>query len=193
MITFKKFLSEEIDLDEVLEKIQQDCMPWLMKTDRLAFRGINIRTMPKFFTGEAITARQPTNTPDDISAAADGWFLDHFGWRARSEGLFVTGDYAMARDYGKVYMIFPIGDFKFIWSQEVHDMFAELSPPRLDPDRISKVLDNLSNAEYTNKSLTKALESSHEIMISCESYYALEYSYRFTDKFKARFGESDNF
>jgi hypothetical protein len=117
--------------------------------------------------------RLPLHTNSLVHKTIDTWMLNKLGSRFRSQAVFCVGAKYQAAQYGAIYVILPIGDFKFAWSKNVDDLYAELDNPRAQTDS-NYIADFLETAEYQTKNLKLAIRSfsSHEIMIDCESYYA---------------------
>jgi hypothetical protein len=42
-----------------------------------------------------------------------------WGWDTRKEGLFVTASERLAKAYGKPVIIFPIGQYKVVWNDDI--------------------------------------------------------------------------
>lgn len=70
------------------------------------------------------TDRQPLSSSPLLHKALDRKFLERYNIPYRSEGLFVIGDRATARSYGKPVIVLPEGNFRFCWSRRVNDAFA---------------------------------------------------------------------
>lgn len=147
--------------------VKKGCKPYLNSikkcpVSKSVFRGIvgNSSMMSK----RVRTNRKPKDLKQDLHEMADMLFLEHWGWRARSSGMFVTGDYGSTLPYGdNAYMVFPQGNFKFLWSPKIDDFV------RINFEKANEIIKN----QYTDKNLCAAITSGHEIMIQCESYYAI--------------------
>lgn len=213
MITFKKFLTEK-DSHRVLYNdtnwtqaairdsvmmIKRDCGPYLREikdpTKVRAYRGIQLDTRPHpvFLKKDVRTDRHPKDTPEGISKLMDNWFKKKFGIKFRSESMFVTSRAWTAAAYGLVYMVFPIGDYDYVWSKKYSDLtedaFTAVTQKAKDnPEELKylnvthsnlkqKHLDEvMEDGDYKfNKGLVEALtQSKSEVMIKCKSYYALD-------------------
>lgn len=177
--------TEKVELKNAWEKIQKDCGPVLKElknANDFLYRGM---TRQGYFLKKKVrTNRQPLTTSKKLHQMFDMYFKGKFGWNARSNGLFVTGSSNDAASYGpKTYMIFPIGNFKYIWSPEVGDLFifasqnkltgyeAEKLPASIRYERTSEALDD---GNYTDKRLAEAINSENEIMIKTDTYYAMD-------------------
>ena len=169
MSRLEKFITENIningvsfkerDVEDFLElwgDVEKDCKSFLKElkknnpTQALLLRGEQQRG--KFVTTTPRTDRRPRNTPYEWHVAFDEYFNDEFGWNARSEGLFCTGRYDTASGYGdSVYIIFPIGRYKYVWSDSISDLYTRIEDggyEYMEPD------DNLMSQwqdEYDNE------------------------------------------
>lgn len=157
------------NFDDIVAILKRDCKQVIDKIEnRFFLRGVRASSVPlaEFSKKNIRPDRKPMSTDLAMHHAMDNWFNEKFGFKARSAALFTTGDFKDARSYGAVYAIFPIGDFRFIWSEVIGDLFISMR----DPERMGEILDD---ANYKDTDLESALSSGHEIMLSCKEYYAL--------------------
>ena len=197
--------AKEIDPEEIDELIDKNCKPILKELKgHILYRGIKKLHSPcyKIQTRED---RKPTDTPKAIQKIFDDICQNLYGWKPRASGLFVSGDKFQANAYGNIYTIWPIGNFKFIWSAKIRDFYTTLKYEviKYREDRESEAIKvnigeymrflNLSNSDifeirefkdeitklikrsYIDENLYRATLSANEIMISCKEYYAKEY------------------
>ena len=97
-----------------------------------------------------------------------------FGWKVRSGGMFTYG----AEGFLYSHYFFPIGNFKFVWSPKVKDLFDYLAELRRDlgilwselkPIDLSYIL-----TTYRKDNLCAALKGGNsEIVFKCKEYYLL--------------------
>lgn len=141
----KTYLNENIDThwDEMWPKILKECKPFLKKLKHgpydilrddngcLLFRGIS--------SNESLITkrkrrknREPKDTPFLNHQYLDDIFNKKFGWKARSNGIFCTGNGMQALEYGELFVIFPIGKFDILWSEAVDDLWGYLSGREID-------------------------------------------------------------
>lgn len=172
------FEEEEFDQDAIVELIKRDCKPYFDASpgNRLMFRGMRGRSKTKAFKRTVRADRAPKDTSDELHKAMDDWFLEKFGFKARSNAMFATGHATIAGTYGSLYAVFPIGDFEFVWSPNVDDL--TLRTENLRPDEIPDVLED---CEFRKTGLRSAINSQNEIMISCREYYAVPLKLAFED------------
>jgi len=130
--------------------------------------------------------------PSDSSKQHHNFYnnlFSKFGFATnRSNSIFCTGDLAMAKNYGEELVIFPIGNFNFLWSSKVKDMFNTFqdSWPNyyLDTDNYNgfqhlitdwdKIEHDIKQS-YTDQNLSNAILSGNEVMISGTEYYAIDH------------------
>jgi hypothetical protein len=169
---------------EAINFVEDNCQPWIQQAGYVpAWRGISLNKKfeikgeddrPNIFgVLKPRVDRKPLDMRDEAKQLIDAATLDRFGWAGRSEGLFVTGNRHMADNYGSLSIIYPIGDFKFIWNTKVADNFAPLSLWRgFNDDAKVKAIEGVTK-DFTDQNLEAAITSGHEIMIKCDSYVAL--------------------
>ncbi len=71
--------------------------------------------------------RLPMTTKEHIHQEIDRQMFKRFKIHGRSKTIFCTGSKSLAEGYGKAYMVFPVGNYKYIWSPKVDDMFVAIS------------------------------------------------------------------
>jgi len=168
---------------DVYAIIQKDCQSFLeaignKPKSNMLYRGVAIYAAKPIQKKQVhLTSRKPMTTNNEIHHLINDYFTRQFGEPFRN-ALFVSGDHTQASGYGNtVLSIFPIGDFTFVWSPGVNDMY-DVTWPR--PGGFSNVTPSqeavdytLEPYKYTNKSFTAAIHSGNEIMIRCNEYYAV--------------------
>lgn len=194
--TFKQFIREQtetLSLDEMRDKVQRMCSPFLSipgATSGFMFRGIRQADISSYSTftdaaGNKIywtiltrrKDRRASNLPDDMHYAADKIFKSQFGWGGRTEGVFVTGEIMDAKSYGSAHVVIPIGPTRFIWSKVINDLFNTY-------EDISGEYEDTGDEEflatvrlaYTKHDLEAAIKSHNEIMLDCDTYFAIRVS-----------------
>lgn len=163
-----------------------DCADWLMLihgSNQLAYHGSkeNIATFDRVAKKRK---RDPKNTPDDIHREVNDIFEKKFGWRAREDGLFVTGNYGDANHYGAAYAVFPIGDFiRTLWSPDIEDMTGEWNDLLDGAQAVTwKERREITKAQFMqsmkreyrwhfNSHVVEGLKSGNEMIISADEYY----------------------
>jgi len=199
-VRFKQFVIEGDDARAKLEALGRECRNFIadlerpLHPDRMMFRGM--RTGGPIRKLEVKRDRRALSTPPRLHYIADDWFYDKFGRRARTESLFCTGAKSQATYYGEVHAIFPVGRYKIIWSPLVKDLYLLAEQAFTEASKLVKrkygaedlasyqnkvmtragelLIHNLNNASYRGGELIPALRSHHEVMVSCDEYYAIE-------------------
>lgn len=200
----RNYLTEGIEqqltiLDNAIPLIKKTTKPWqkiIKSTGSPVFRGMKGTSV--VMRKKVRTERNPKDTSFTEHYIIDKAFEREFGWKARSNSLFVTSSLVAAQGYGFLKLIFPIGPVKYIWSPEISDlyMYVKIQPVRdawgvdagpIPDDEMKFYMDNpdqlikrASEAELkrviTSKYKTKGLPqsySSSEIMINCSEYWAI--------------------
>lgn len=223
MISFKQFLLEKdsvISIADFKKQLEKDCAPYLAKHRNIAlYRGINkaqdddmlkpldvddrsqnISSLD-FLLGAVRNSRKPKDLYQTAHNGLNKIFMSRVGVPLRSASLFVTKDEATAMLYGKIYRIFPIGEFHYAWSEYIDDpyhLFVEDEMTREIIDKLDTVKDQVAEkfidaqtggfywserAILYGMSLIPdfwqydtGLDSCplrHEIMLVCDKYYAV--------------------
>lgn len=116
------------DLDQrIIELVTKDCQPFLQQLDSPIplYRGMsqnNNITTPKTVRMN----RRPSATNRFITNKFDELFAPICGFKPRTQSIFCTGDKSQAMDYGHTHIVFPKGDFKFIWSDKIKDFYTDI-------------------------------------------------------------------
>lgn len=213
MQTFKQFLlTESLDaatIEELNEYIRAHCRPALdliQQQDVVFYRGLSKSSLTELIedypgpgemkAGEVMVRkdRRPRNTPQFAHDFIDEWFNERFGFKARSEGLFVIGNPAEATGYGTACIVLPIGEFSTYSSTKIEDLTQKLFPdhnweqnsgpigghsawPAGDPDeeqqlQLAKIV--LDGADYEKNDIVgMAKNTKMEIMIDCDKFVAI--------------------
>lgn len=113
----------------MVNRVLKDCQPFLKDVEKMgAVESIwsGRRKDTDMFRGSIRTDRKPTDTHIDIHNDLDAEFQRQFGWPARGNSLFCTGDIYDADEYGVPYAIYPIGNWKFLWNPDIGDLYIWL-------------------------------------------------------------------
>mgnify|MGYP007016029883 CR=1 FL=1 len=111
--------------------------------------------------------RNPKDTPVEISKIIDDLMEEKFGWRPRSSGVFAVPNINTANEYGRPYIFFPIGQYKYIWSPQIDDMYeliAEISDFSIKDNELERDWKELgknksmSFEEYKERAHSKVIE-----------------------------------
>lgn len=187
---FARVCESLTSIDNIIAKIKKDCSLYLQEADeQLMYRGFNSNnvfepmTIIKHFPN-----RKPVNTTNLAHTLLNDYSLEKFGWKIRSDTLFVSGNYNIASDYAydanNVYVVFPIDKFKFVWSSYVDDFYAggeNIPEPPVDnidtyipTDEYRKeVYEFFDSLHYQADNLSSAIQSQNEIMLNAKKYYVI--------------------
>jgi hypothetical protein len=122
-MSFLSFVNKQ-ELISYCDEIKKHCMPFLKTFKIPIYRGKEDDRM--FFKAKTRKDRIPKDMPRYLHEYLDILFEKKFGWRVRSSGAFCTIDFAQSLSYGTPYMFFPIGDFQFIHSPQIRDLYVFL-------------------------------------------------------------------
>lgn len=142
------------DTDEILmeEQLITKCGPYLRLLKHLAAQGIKrplLRgSMDDYseLTRVQVKPREMTmNMSKTNTQIANEWFVEEFGIAARTDTVFTTTNRGMASSYGRINMVFPIGKFSIIHSENYKDLFYALGS--------KNILETLEEENYDLASL----------------------------------------
>lgn len=120
-------LTEDTQLDEnnVWDFIQKNCQPYLKENPdwmtRPLYRGMSYRGDIQI--KNIRSDRQPTDSNSFLHQLYDEAFIENGYALNRTNSIFCTGDLEMAYKYGEAYVIFPMGNFAFVYSPTVKDLY----------------------------------------------------------------------
>jgi len=184
------------------EHLKKHCSDFLNKSSqaqKLLYRGL--KTYPYSFRdfsfiGRSWDERFTKDTAWDTHRKVSAAMRENGFTATRENSIMCTSSYWAAKQYGEVYMIFPINGFSFTWSRTHADMFSDLFeryPRRGNWNGLINAFDNSYNEvdEQQKRSIESnfikneleldrtdfhaALLSGHEIYIHGQ-YYALDMS-----------------
>ena len=179
---FEQYIKESKDKDKLfnaIKAIHKNCQPYLLQW-LYAFKGSLLKPLYRgsnnkgdIFTSKTRQGdRKPLNTPPEIQKGIDDYFEKKYGHRYRSSSYFTTGLGSEARDYGKVYMIFPVGRFNYIYNPNVIDLY--LYTNIIEKGDTTKWESILSGYKTDNQgNLFYAINSGVEIMIKSKGYLGI--------------------
>jgi hypothetical protein len=132
------------DFDKIRDILENDCVKFLgelgemisMESEidffSLVFRGIRDYDydMPGLVIKYSRKDRRPTDMSQEISDDIDRSFVEKFGYPLRSSGVFCTKSHDFASRYVhdglSPFLFFPVGDYKYYWSENIVDLYAEV-------------------------------------------------------------------
>ena len=196
----KEDFEHGFDEETLIDSIIRDCKPFLKEIDYEVdkyklYRGTTgsdsiISVKPVFKQYARLNDRKPMNSSRVMHDFLNSWFEKNYGHPFRN-GVFVTGDMNFAENYGFINVIFPIGEFEYLWSPTYEDLYVHLGKLCIelkekgilqrdynckeinkDTKIMKYILDN-KMVEFKNNDLKSAIKSGHEIMLWCKSYYSI--------------------
>lgn len=128
-LRFKQFIKEEMILEvseDNLAKIKKDCSQFIKESGGLpAFRGIERE--PNFFT-----KTKSFSIARDSNAILTNTFnlyieqkFKYVGIRSRNR-VYTSGEAVGLNNYGDLYYVFPVNDYRFVWSPHVQDATTDI-------------------------------------------------------------------
>lgn len=133
---FQSYLNESnTPIEEIISTLKSECGDYVDQIKSLPYLKCSLvsgRNETKLFLKKPIRKdRKSLNTPSEIHNIMNGLFYDKFGIKARSETMFCyfndINSLSNGNMYGKYYLVFPINKFKLIYSEEVKDLYVDLS------------------------------------------------------------------
>jgi len=136
------------------------------------------------------TERSPKDIPIWVHNYLNDLYVKRFGWPVRS-GVFCYNSNKIYT-YGKPKWLFPIGEYKYLWSPHIKDLFHVFVDWKMeyikfyrkqgvDPNKISIKNDDIrewaslivTELPYHNNHFGKAGDE-NEISIWCDEYYLVD-------------------
>lgn len=220
---FKSYINEteleDTDIPYLIDFIKKNCKNYLKKSKgELMFRGM--RMVSPVVIKKPRKNRRPKDMDPKIHKLLDKAFKNVFGWKARSEGTFATGESMWLDRYGPTYYIFPIKIFTFLWSPYIEDLLDEMPGAIEDqinpwefPDESKEyfewkkefnakgglkekhldLFEKFVRENYQETNLYKAIYSKNEIMLRCREYLAITTAGEKGRKFRDAFTKKFSF
>jgi len=173
-------------------KIKNKCQPYLQEVgieDSLKlYRGIQsyepVLTKQIRLGLDPEDERDPRGMSKEEKEMVNDYFMKEFGEPYR-DSMLCTGDLMATKEFGESYVVFPIGDFTFLWSKDVRDLNRSMNKLIVnaergeDPQYVPDLIPN--RATYQDTELLTGIRSDNEIMIRASGYYAISYKYKLND------------
>lgn len=170
-------------LNEYIPKIKRDCkeMVKIVKaTKSFLWRGM-AGDDEVFLIKTPRKDRYPTDTPIKTQEIFDKLYYEKYGWKPRTEGVFVSNNERGTTGYGPKHVIFPVGKFKYAWAMDINDFWIyvrRLTRIASTDEQIEAHLKDDAIKKYNNnKGIDKFMKKKvpGEMMIKCKKYYAINY------------------
>jgi hypothetical protein len=139
--TFREFLTgNEAMLEKMASILARDCRQWLvdsncvpvyrgMHADAIAAQGVEgegVDVSENLFKQRVKKDREPLDSPKWLHDLMNKKMVADFGIPFRSQSLFAMRNEDTASNYGKVYMVYPMGRYDYAWSPIVSDATSNL-------------------------------------------------------------------
>jgi hypothetical protein len=169
-------------MNSLLKILENDCKEYinLLKSctkGSYLFRGFReqIDSYRKF--DHNMDFRKPVNTPKKIHDLINSVFEPKFGWKIRN-GVFCYGFNSSNGNpnelgYGKQHILFPIGEFNFVYSPDHFDIYQFVTTVKVDKNVIEGLIFKSDSIESAINSGEKEDGLSNEISINVKSYYLI--------------------
>lgn len=206
MISFKQHLVEKEfrqSREYYVDLIEKHCGPLLREVGGIEYlKGYAVWRGMRPKDDAFVTVRKdrkPLNSSSYEHRVMVKFFKENFGINHREESIMATGNYEVAKGYGNLHAIFPVGDFQFAYSPEregadltymLRVRAEEAAFELADMDDVDTYDDEvfeswkkrnairigmlaLHGADFTDKNFKKGIESGSELMIHCDKYIAV--------------------
>jgi len=129
---------EELNNTNNIEKILSDCAPFIKQlkecnSNNLLYHSTKSGNIKINIEQYGIYKLNPRvrETPRDMPIVLHEYLGDNlikkFGWNPRTEAIFAHPDnFNNAHYYGQKFIIFPIGEYKYVWSPKFSDPYLVL-------------------------------------------------------------------
>ena len=168
------------DRERVIELIKENCKPFLEQIDYdvskyKMFRGYKGSVASAISSKIRLDDRKPSDMRQHKHQLINSYFESKFGEPFRN-AMFVSGYEAHATKYGTPFLVFPTGDFTFVWSPRVKDLYE--ASFQLSGDVSKRELYQWMDKKiYTNTDLKGGIKQRNEIMIRGAGYYGINIGY----------------
>jgi hypothetical protein len=163
--------------------LDKKCKPFIkeLKNARyLLMRGVQDSKVPQFITIRQVRKdRRPRVINSELHDMLGKVSNEKFGWNTRTQGLFTTKSRQNASVWGKSIIVFPIGNFKYVWNNDVSDLYEKYDEWELHDSNegIFNVYIKPEISEYKTTNLNEYLKQPDtgisECIINCDKYYSI--------------------
>lgn len=189
-------------VDKLLVTFKTKCQPWFNENPKNAkplYRGITVEDSEDLVL---LAPEMKNRLPRDMSSNDTELlnFLIKLNGRIanRYNSFFTTGDLEFASSFGTAFIFIPIGDFKYTWNTAfedlVHQDYSDIINSLFFSKKYNKEYDSFGHYLETiknnknlkemakdfigdDKTLLKAIDSGHELMIHAQSALLIDARY----------------
>lgn len=152
----------------------------LMERSKKLYDGIFLRKRRK--------SRKPLDTNDHVSKEIDRVSKEKFDFKLRSEAVFTSKLLPVAKSYGRPYIFFPVGNYRYFWRYGVDDLWNYLDGQYWYPDKFTPFdLDEIKNGvedlvkyynQGSNNDSAMSDITTEEISFDCHEYLLIDMKYQ---------------
>jgi hypothetical protein len=182
MGTFKDFLKENTKSpEEVAQSLLDNCMPYInavgeVEIDTILYRGTNAE-ITDFMPRERKEAGGVTAGSSDRMQMISEYLKRKCGVNLDTI-IFTTSDLAHAKTFGNPFVVFPVGAFKYVYSQTGHPLPNINNEADLEKAKfICGLADDNSDDGIADPRFQHALVAASEILIEAKSYIPISVSF----------------
>jgi hypothetical protein len=144
--------------EEIYKIIQRDCAPFLeeLRSQKLSEDPLKNFLFRMYLIDKDIEIknvrkdRRPRDTGIRTHNILNDLFLEYHGVKAREQGVFVTNDFKYEGD-APVNIFFPIGEYKYLYHENVHDLFPFMIASGAGTGETSGNLKNMPPSVYISE------------------------------------------
>lgn len=164
----------EVTDPDYMNMVRRDCKPFLNQANGgVVYRG-TYNDLGEFGKITIRKDRRPVSFNKEENKLLINAFAQAGIKANRDNSVFCTGDAYMAKDYGNLYQIFPIGNFDYAWAEEIPYLFHWTEEHyNVDPEMYPVMI---KQAYHNNAFFKEAISSGNEIMIACKQYFIVKHS-----------------
>lgn len=153
---------------ELLDILRKNCQPWIIASKWLPiYRGSKmVSQYDDFIKIKTRPDKQDPDIPKEIQQAFDRALAQRGHTALLKNSVHVTGNLESAIEYGRPFVIFPVGEFSISWSPIVKDGLYIKGELIANPKDLVK--------SYLDHNVTAAIKSGNEILVKCDEYYKVD-------------------
>lgn len=157
MISFKDFLSEHSTSDltpkSAAKLVAEMCKPYLKESGFSYNNGEITGGIYRGFVGASdfinelsgTVTRQPRDSSIMLHNVMNSYMIDKFKYPYRSKGVFCSGSKHETVSYGRAFLMFPVGAFKYVNSTQITDAYVDFEgSPGSRPALFDRIMTDMS-------------------------------------------------
>jgi len=183
MQTFREFLLEATQSPaQVADNLLSQCMPYINAIGEVEFSTVIYRGTDSKIEDFMQRKRSGAGGVTSKYSGKHGEMLRNYFNKVCGMNLdniiFATGDAAQAKTFGNPYVIFPIGQFRFAYSEAgIPIPFIKTEDELKRAQIVCGLADDNSDDGLPDPTLQDAVNSNNEILIQASGYFPISLSY----------------